>query len=125
MASTRILLIDDDEHILTALEQVFQKAGFEVTTAKNGTIGVEKATGEKPDFILTDMVMFPIDGIEVIRQIRLSGSWGAKVPCAIYSSETEELHKKAMADLDISAFYSKRKYDPDQLVSLIQHSHKS
>ena len=58
----KVLLVDDDEALLTIFQTTLTKDGFEVVTALNGQSGIDKAKTEKPDFILLDQVLPDIQG---------------------------------------------------------------
>ncbi|MDX7993595.1 response regulator, partial [Xenorhabdus sp. psl] len=49
--NNRILVVDDEEFILTLIEFNLQQAGFEVITAMDGEMALQKATTERPDLI--------------------------------------------------------------------------
>jgi CheY-like chemotaxis protein len=66
----RVLIIDDNRSLVLAAERVLQKEGYDVSTAFDGTQGLEKARAEKPDLILLDIVMPEIDGYEVCRRLK-------------------------------------------------------
>jgi len=66
----KILIIEDEEIMSGALFDKFTKEGFNVVVGKDGEDGLEKARTEKPDFIITDIVMPKIDGITVMKKIR-------------------------------------------------------
>ncbi len=66
----RILAVEDEEILLTALSEELKQEGFDVIGAKDGIEGVEKAGSEKPDLILMDLVMPRLDGIGALKQIK-------------------------------------------------------
>jgi len=66
----RILLIDDDADILEIVGYNLQKEGFEVITATNGKIGIERAVEKNPDLIILDVMMPEMDGMETCYQMR-------------------------------------------------------
>lgn len=66
----KVLVVDDEQDILEFLSYNLEKEGFEVFTAENGKIGVEKAKNEHPDIILLDVMMPEMDGIEACRTLR-------------------------------------------------------
>lgn len=64
----RILIVDDDADMRTALELTFRKAGYECSLARDGGNALEKL-GEKPfDIMVTDLRMPRIDGLELIER---------------------------------------------------------
>ncbi|MFA6572200.1 MAG: response regulator [Bacteroidota bacterium] len=68
----KILVIDDAEFILDSTSTLLKFEGYEVETASDGLIGVEKAFAFKPDLILCDISMPGLDGYGVLEKIRAS-----------------------------------------------------
>ncbi|RMG65977.1 MAG: response regulator [Calditrichaeota bacterium] len=66
----KILIVDDNEHVLKLLKISLEKAGYEVYQATNGDEGLEKAKEVKPDLIISDVMMPLTDGIEFCWMIR-------------------------------------------------------
>lgn len=66
----KVLIVDDEQDILEFLSYNLEKEGFEVETAENGKVGVEKAKKNNPDIVLLDVMMPETDGIEACRQLR-------------------------------------------------------
>ena len=65
-----VLIADDQEHSVILLRRIFQRDGFDVESAKDGEIALEKARKLRPDLILMDVQMPRMDGFEVTRQLR-------------------------------------------------------
>ncbi len=66
----KILIVDDETDILDFLSYNLKKEGFDVSTASNGTDGLEIAHKIVPDLIILDIMMPDLDGIEVCRRLR-------------------------------------------------------
>ena len=64
MAATRILLVDDEIHIVSILERRFKQAGYEVEVSRNGAEGFEAACQTPPDIVIADYQMPQMDGLE-------------------------------------------------------------
>lgn len=69
-SETKILIVEDEEILLTALSEELKQEGFQVVGAKDGMEGVEMAKSEKPDLILLDLVMPRLDGIGALTQMK-------------------------------------------------------
>ena len=69
-APPRILLIDDEAPVLHTLQLLLEESGYAVTVARNGKDGVAAYRTERPDLVLTDIIMPDQEGIETIMQIR-------------------------------------------------------
>lgn len=65
-----VLIADDQEHAVVLLRRIFQRDGFEVESATDGEIALEKARSLRPDLILMDVQMPKVNGFEVTRQLR-------------------------------------------------------
>ena len=66
----KILLVDDDPDILEFLTYNIKQEGYEIETAENGILAIEKLKSYKPDLIILDVMMPEMDGIETCEEIR-------------------------------------------------------
>lgn len=66
----KLLVVDDEELIRRMVALWFEREGFFVLTADNGTEGLRLAIQEKPDVVLLDIMMPGLHGFEVCRKIR-------------------------------------------------------
>jgi len=67
---TKILIIDDDRVTLTMLEMILSRHGYQVLSAKDGAEGLDLITKEKPDAVISDMLIPKIHGLELCTKIR-------------------------------------------------------
>ena len=75
MMKERILTVDDDEKIIAMLRRNLAFEGYQVDTASNGYEALKViSSGEEPDLLILDVMMPQMDGWEVCRRIRESGS---------------------------------------------------
>lgn len=68
----RILLIDDDPTIQKVFSQFLTSRGYDVFQAENGRIGLQMMRENRPDLIITDIMMPEMDGLEILLKIRES-----------------------------------------------------
>jgi len=68
--SKRVLLCDDEIHILCAAEFKLKRAGYDVQTANDGQEAWEAIRQQKPDILITDCQMPRMDGLELVRKVR-------------------------------------------------------
>jgi two-component system response regulator (stage 0 sporulation protein F) len=66
----KILVFDDEPFILLMLKKMLERAGHEVDIALNGSDGMELFEKNKPDLLITDIIMPHKDGLEVVLQLR-------------------------------------------------------
>jgi DNA-binding response OmpR family regulator len=69
----RILIIEDETPMRTALKDVLEGEGYRALTAADGESGLKRALEEKPDLILLDIMMPRLDGYEVCAELRRLG----------------------------------------------------
>ena len=67
---SKILLIDDDDTILTALNFSLEGFGYDVKVATDGKEGIKMYSEFMPDLVITDLMMPFTSGLEVIKYIR-------------------------------------------------------
>ncbi len=65
-----ILIVDDDPLILKTLSTHFSKSGFDVKTADDGREGLQKYAEELPDFVILDIRLPDVDGLEALKRMR-------------------------------------------------------
>lgn len=73
----RILVIEDEPHMLRNLTTILRIEGFEPIPADNGIRGVELARSQAPDLILCDRMMPGMDGFSVLAELRITASTAA------------------------------------------------
>ena len=68
---TKILIVDDNLTNLKLLKLWLKKGEYEVITAENGKIALERTVEEKPDIIISDINMPVMDGFQLCREVKL------------------------------------------------------
>lgn len=114
--SKKILIIDDEEDLLFLVSFRLKSKGYEVITASNGLIGVEKAMRENPDLILLDVMMPGIDGYQVAKKLR---SENVKIPI-IFLTGTVDPIKKPEVIKELGENYMLKPFEPDELIEKIE-----
>lgn len=71
---SRILIVDDDEKIISMLRRGLAFEGYDVMTASNGAEGLKVILSEDPDVVVLDVMMPQVDGFEALRRLREGGS---------------------------------------------------
>jgi two-component system response regulator MprA len=99
---TRLLVADDSETVLLMLERRLEMEGYEVLTATDGFEALERLRNSdsgEPDVILLDAMMPNMSGIEVLQQLRESGS---KTPVLMISAHLDAQEPDRMRSLGAS-----------------------
>jgi len=71
----KVLIVDDEASIVTALEFLLRRSGYEVTSAQNGDEALKRVESFAPDLVLLDVMMPRISGYEVCRRMRARADW--------------------------------------------------
>jgi DNA-binding response OmpR family regulator len=66
----KVLLVDDDEHILRSLRTYLEMEGFDVDTAGGGAEAIEKVDTYHPDLLVLDVMMPGMDGFQVLEALK-------------------------------------------------------
>ena len=69
----KVLILDDEPHVVTYLATLLQDNGYETVDARNGKEGMEKAKADKPDLVCLDITMPEKSGVAVYRMLREEG----------------------------------------------------
>lgn len=90
--SQTILLVDDETDLLTALEIVFRREGFQVRSARTGREALDAAAAAPPDVIVLDLMLPDLSGTEVCRRLKASPET-ARVPVVMLTAKGEEIDR--------------------------------
>jgi len=86
----KILIIEDEPHIVLGLTDALEFEGFSVVSAGTGSAGVALAQKEKPQAILLDLMLPDTNGFKVCEELR---RWDAFIPIVILTARGQELDK--------------------------------
>ncbi len=84
-----VLLIEDEESLVSSLSYYLRKNGFGVVSATTGPAGLQAARTEHPDVIVLDLMLPGMDGLEVCRRVRAESD----VPIIMLTARAEELDR--------------------------------
>lgn len=89
MAKEKILVVDDENDILTLIRFNLEREGFRITTAESGEAALAAVAESMPDLILLDLMLPGIDGLEVCRKLRQQEKT-AHIPVIMLTAKSEE-----------------------------------
>ena len=70
----KILVVDDEKHIVRLVQANLDRAGYTVVTANDGKEALQKVADENPDLVVLDVMMPYMDGFEVLQNLRRNPS---------------------------------------------------
>ncbi|MBL7139420.1 MAG: response regulator [Planctomycetes bacterium] len=103
--AARVLIADDEPCITDVVSRKLRKEGFEVIVAADGQEAYELAMAERPDFIITDLQMPRMSGLELC--VRLAAELAEPVPILMLTAKGFELDPAEIARLPILAVMTK------------------
>ena len=108
----RVLVCDDEPHIVRALKIVLREAGFDALPAETAAEAMQAATLHRPDAAILDLLLPDGDGVEVCRAIR---EW-SEMPIIVLSAVGEEDHKVRALEAGADDYVTKP-FSPRELVA--------
>ncbi len=114
----KIQVVEDHETNLYLIRFIFEKNGYEVIEARNGTRAVELAVREKPDLIIMDIQLPDIDGLETTKRIRASEA-GSDVPIIALTSYAMTGDREKALDAGCTG-YIEKPINPEAFVAEIE-----
>ncbi len=114
----KVLLIEDDVSLRENTAEILELSGYEMVTAPNGKIGVEKAKTHLPDIIICDIMMPEMDGYGVLRALS-NNETTRHIPFIFLSAKTE--HSEIRKGMDLGADdYLTKPYEEQELLSALE-----
>lgn len=113
---TKVLVVDDEQSIVTLLKYNLEQAGFEVITAMDGEEGKRLAELESPDIIVLDLMLPKLDGMEVCKLLRQER---IMTPILMLTAKDDELDK--ILGLELGADdYMVKPFSPREVIARVK-----
>ncbi len=114
----KVLVVDDDPGVIQILGVNLAHAGFNVISAQDGTEALTRASQEKPDLVLLDIILPDMDGIAVCRQLKEAPPT-AHIPVIIISARGDSEHRAAAAAAGAEQYITKP-FNPAEIIALVK-----
>ena len=116
--SKKVLVVDDQPHIVRLIQVNLEKEGFEVATAGDGVEGLQRAQEIQPDLVILDVIMPRKDGFTLLRELKADEQF-AETPVIMLTVKTHN------ADIveglkEGAELYLPKPFHPKELVSLVK-----
>ncbi len=118
MAEKKVLVVDDEIHIVHVVAIKLRNNGFTVITAENGAQAFERACEDKPDIIVTDCQMPVMTGLELIEKLRKNEDT-KEIPVIMLTARSFAIEQEQKEQLQISECLSKP-FSPKELLRSIE-----
>lgn len=120
---SKVLVVDDDETLLTMYEQILTTRGFEVVGERDGAKVMAVVKKERPAIILLDLLLPGKSGLDVLGEIR-SDSMTKTIPVIILTVLTDEAKQAEAQAAGANRFFNKAESIPRDIVKAIEEELK-
>jgi len=102
----KILIVDDERHIVETLSLAFEKRGYQVVGVSDATLCVPTADRERPDVIILDVMMPGMDGYEVFNRLG-EDERVSRIPVVIITAKPDEIYRRISDGIGVSLHLTK------------------
>jgi len=118
MTGKKVLVVDDEIHIIHVVAIKLRNNGYEVISAENGADAYELACSEKPDIVVTDLQMPVMTGLELVEKLR-QNEQTKDIPVIMLTARSFSIEDDIRQNLRISLCLSKP-FSPKELLRNIE-----
>jgi DNA-binding response OmpR family regulator len=116
LKSKRVLLVDDEQHIVDVVVYILEENAFEVTAALDGDTGLAQFTAAVPDLVILDLNLPGMSGLDLFREMR---RLRADVPVIMLTSRAEEIDRVVGLELGADDYVTKP-FSPRELAARVK-----
>lgn len=116
MKPKRILIIDDEQHIVDVVDYVLKENGFQTMAARDGDTGLRKFKEFDPDLVILDLNLPGIAGLDLFREIR---KLRPAAPVIMLTSKSEEIDRVVGLELGADDYVTKP-FSPRELAARVK-----
>ncbi|HJZ79862.1 MAG TPA: response regulator transcription factor [Pyrinomonadaceae bacterium] len=101
---TRILIVEDEPAMVAGLRDNFEYEGYEVISAADGAVGLQRALAEKPDLVVLDVMMPQMSGLDVCKRLKAEQP---SMPIIMLTARGQEIDKVVGLELGADDYVTK------------------
>jgi len=120
VTTKKIMIVDDEVNIRTALKYRLKKEGYSVLLAVDGLEALDKVALERPDLIILDLMLPRMDGYEVLKRLK-GDPQTADIPVIVLTARGEKEDRARSLELGAASFMAKP-FSPRQLVAEVKRA---
>src|SRR5207237_6616212 len=112
MSGNRVLVVDDEDHILELARLYLAREGYQIETVSDGALALARFGQVKPDLVVLDIMLPNVDGLTICREIRKL----SQVPIIMLTARDEVTDKVVGLELGADDYLTKP-FHPHELVA--------
>jgi DNA-binding response OmpR family regulator len=117
VADNTVLVVDDDPVILKLLEVNFEMEGFTVLVARDGEEGIQVARTDRPDLVVSDIMMPKVSGLELVTALKADPAT-SEIPIILLSAKAQNADVRSGLDAGADDYVTKP-FEPLDLVERV------
>lgn len=114
----KILVVDDEQDILSMLKMRLEASGYEILTASDGNAAYNTAKVENPDLIILDLMLPGMDGYQVCRLLKFDQKYN-QIPVIMLTAKSQQEDKDWGAKVGAD-FYMTKPFEAKELLNKIK-----
>jgi len=114
----KILVVDDERHIVRLIQVNLERAGYAVLTAFDGKEALKKVESDKPDLVVLDVMMPHMDGFEVLKRLQANAATRT-IPVVMLTAKAQDVDVFRGWSSGVSAYLTKP-FNPLELLTFIR-----
>jgi len=104
--ATRVLIVEDELHIVESLSFVLESEGFDVASELDGEAGLRRLRADPPDVLLLDVMLPKMNGLEVLKLVRADARLRG-LPVVILTAKGRQQDRRMAEEIGADAFMTK------------------
>ena len=114
-----VLLVEDDEPIIKAIERRFKEENISLIISHDGEDGYNKADEHRPALILLDIIIPKMDGLTMLKKIRAT-DWGKEIPAIVLTNLSSPIQESEASKLGVADYLIKTDWRLDDIMKKIK-----
>ena len=104
--ATRVLIVEDERHIIESLSFVLESEGFEVASELDGEAGLRRLRADPPDVLVLDLMLPKVSGLEVLKSMKADATLRA-LPVVVLTAKGRQQDRRLAEEIGVDAFMTK------------------
>lgn len=120
MNKPKVVIVEDDKNLLDLYAYQFKNAGFDVIKAEDGRQGLSTIMSEKPDLVILDIMLPKLDGLSMLKELRLSPGSVGRTPVIVLTALSDKAFADEAMRLGANEYFIKTEFMPNKMMDKIK-----
>ncbi len=119
LAPGKVLIVEDDDDVRDVFERTLSRLGWEITTAENGRVAIDRMAESIPELIILDLMMPEMDGFQFLTEIKGVEAWQS-IPIVVVTAKDLTLEEQQFLHAQVQSVLAKQAHTREELVQEIR-----